>query len=162
MCGILIGNIYAPNGNPWPGPEVRLQARVDGPAGGARAGLARQQDAGGSDRGLQRHPDREDVYKPERWAKDALIRAGGAGEVSRAGRAGLDRRDAQAASRRSAFTLSGIIGGTRSHRDAGIRIDHALLSPALAKKLKAAGVDRTPRGWEKTSDHAPMWIELEI
>ena len=47
-------------------------------------------------------------------------------------------------------------------RDAGIRIDHALLSPALAKSLKAAGVDRTPRGWEKTSDHAPMWIDLDV
>jgi exodeoxyribonuclease-3 len=47
-------------------------------------------------------------------------------------------------------------------RDAGIRIDHALLSPALAKKLIAAGVDRIPRGWEKTSDHAPVWVELQV
>src|SRR6185312_6760112 len=47
-------------------------------------------------------------------------------------------------------------------RDAGIRIDHALLSPSLARKLKAAGVDRTPRSWEKTSDHAPIWVEVEI
>jgi len=47
-------------------------------------------------------------------------------------------------------------------RDAGIRIDHALFSPALAKALKAAGVDRTPRGWDKTSDHAPMWVEVEV
>ena len=46
-------------------------------------------------------------------------------------------------------------------RDAGIRIDHFLLSPASAKALKSAGVDRTPRGWEKTSDHAPTWVELE-
>ena len=47
-------------------------------------------------------------------------------------------------------------------KDAGIRIDHALLSPPLAKRLKAAGVDRNPRGWEKTSDHAPVWVEVEI
>jgi exodeoxyribonuclease-3 len=46
-------------------------------------------------------------------------------------------------------------------RDAGIRIVHALLSPTLAKKLKAAGVDRTPRAWGKTSDHAPVWVEVE-
>ena len=45
-------------------------------------------------------------------------------------------------------------------RDAGMRIDHLLLSPALAARLKAAGVDREPRGWEKTSDHAPTWVEL--
>ena len=45
-------------------------------------------------------------------------------------------------------------------RDAGIRIDHLLLSPPLADRLTAAGVDRDVRGWEKTSDHAPTWIEL--
>jgi len=45
-------------------------------------------------------------------------------------------------------------------RNAGIRIDHFLLSPHLEKRLMAAGVDRIVRGWEKTSDHAPVWIEL--
>jgi exodeoxyribonuclease-3 len=45
-------------------------------------------------------------------------------------------------------------------RDAGLRIDHLLLSPAIAGQLKAANVDRQVRGWEKTSDHAPTWIEL--
>jgi len=47
-------------------------------------------------------------------------------------------------------------------RDAGIRIDHALASPGLAPRLEAAGVDRTPRGWDKTSDHAPVWVEVEM
>jgi len=45
-------------------------------------------------------------------------------------------------------------------RDAGLRIDHILLSPAVAQRLKAAGVDRDVRGWEKASDHAPTWVEL--
>ncbi len=45
-------------------------------------------------------------------------------------------------------------------RDAGLRIDHFLLSPALAKRLTGAGVDREFRGREKASDHAPVWIEL--
>jgi exodeoxyribonuclease-3 len=45
-------------------------------------------------------------------------------------------------------------------RDAGLRIDHLMLSPALAKRLLAAGVDRDVRGWEKASDHAPAWIEV--
>ena len=50
----------------------------------------------------------------------------------------------------------------RNHfaRDAGLRIDHLLLSPQLAPRLKAAGVDREVRGREKPSDHAPTWIEL--
>jgi exodeoxyribonuclease-3 len=45
-------------------------------------------------------------------------------------------------------------------RDAGLRIDHLLLSPSIAGDLKGAGVDRAVRGWEKASDHAPAWIEL--
>ena len=46
-------------------------------------------------------------------------------------------------------------------RDAGLRIDHLLLSPAVAKRLVAASVDRHVRAWEKSSDHAPVWIELK-
>jgi exodeoxyribonuclease-3 len=45
-------------------------------------------------------------------------------------------------------------------RNAGLRIDHFLLSPHIDKRLIAAGVDRDVRGWEKSSDHAPVWIEI--
>ena len=45
-------------------------------------------------------------------------------------------------------------------RNAGLRIDHLLLNPAVAGRLLAAGVDREVRGWDKASDHAPAWIEL--
>ena len=46
-------------------------------------------------------------------------------------------------------------------RNAGLRMDHLLLSPTLAKRLVSAGVDRDVRGWQKTSDHAPTWIDLK-
>jgi exodeoxyribonuclease-3 len=45
-------------------------------------------------------------------------------------------------------------------RNVGLRMDHLLLSPDLAKRLRAAEVDRHVRGWEKSSDHAPVWVEL--
>ena len=45
-------------------------------------------------------------------------------------------------------------------RNAGLRIDHLLLNPALAERLADARVDARVRSWEKTSDHAPLWIEL--
>jgi len=50
----------------------------------------------------------------------------------------------------------------RNHfeRDRGLRIDHLLLSPSLAPRLVAAGVDREVRGWEKPSDHAPTWVQI--
>ena len=44
----------------------------------------------------------------------------------------------------------------------GIRIDHLLLSPQASSRLSAAGVDKHVRGWEKPSDHVPVWIDLEI
>ena len=45
-------------------------------------------------------------------------------------------------------------------RDAGLRIDHLLLSRPVAYRLVGAGVDRAVRGREHTSDHAPAWIEI--
>jgi exodeoxyribonuclease-3 len=45
-------------------------------------------------------------------------------------------------------------------RNAGLRIDHLLLNPALNRGLVTAGVDRNVRGWDKASDHAPVWAEV--
>ncbi len=46
-------------------------------------------------------------------------------------------------------------------RDLGLRIDHLLLSPQATDRLRASGIDRRPRGWEKASDHTPVWCELD-
>jgi exodeoxyribonuclease-3 len=105
-------------------------------------------------------PTDQDVYKPERWAKDALFSPDAKAKFAEL--LGQGWTDA----------LRGLHPDERIYtfwhywrnsfeRDAGIRIDHALLSPTLAPALKAAGVDRTPRAWEKTSDHAPMWVEVQ-
>ncbi|HEY8591811.1 MAG TPA: exodeoxyribonuclease III [Sphingomicrobium sp.] len=161
VCGILIGNMYAPNGNPHPGPKFDYKlAWMDALYGHAQALL----DSGAPALLMGDYnviPTDEDVYKPERWAKDALY----APEAKQRYKALVGQGWTDAIRHlhpderiytfwhywRNAF-----------QRDAGIRIDHLLLSPKLAKSLKAAGVDRTPRGWEKTSDHAPTWIEVEI
>ena len=102
-------------------------------------------------------PTDMDVYKPERWVKDALF-APEAREKFAAGRhkAG-PTRCAQLHPDERIYTFWHYWRNS-FERDAGIRIDHALMSPSLAPALKAAGVDRTPRGWEKTSDHGPMWV----
>ena len=72
----------------------------------------------------------------------------------------LDRRDPQAASEGAHLHLLGLLRNAHA-RDAGIRIDHSLLDPTAAKRLKAAGVDREVRGRDKASDHAPTWVELK-
>jgi exodeoxyribonuclease-3 len=46
-------------------------------------------------------------------------------------------------------------------RNAGLRIDHFLLNPPIVNHLEKAEVDRHVRGWKKTSDYAPVWIEIK-
>ena len=104
-------------------------------------------------------PTELDVYKPERWVDDALFRP----EVREAFRALIDQGWTEA--------LRTLHPGERIYtfwdyfrnawgRNAGLRLDHFLLNSLAAKRLVAAEVDREVRGWEKASDHAPVWIEL--
>ena len=53
-----------------------------------------------------------------------------------------------------------VIGASQNQNNLGMQIDHILLHPTLAKALLSANVDTSVRGWEKSSDHAPVWIEL--
>jgi exodeoxyribonuclease III len=161
VCGTLIGNLYAPNGNPWPGPKFDYKLEwMDRLLDHAQALLDSKLPALliGDYNVI---PTPLDVYKEERWAKDALY-------------------SPEAREKYRALVAQGWTDAIRHlhpderiysfwhywrrafERNGGIRIDHALLSPSLAKTLKAAGVDRTPRGWDKTSDHAPMWVEVEV
>jgi exodeoxyribonuclease III len=157
--GLLVGCLYLPNGNPAPGPRFDYKLRwFERLATHARSLL----DSGApvvlaGDYNVM--PTDLDVYKPERWVDDALFRP----EVRDAYRRLVEQgwTDALRALHpdepiytfwdyfRNAFT-----------RNAGLRIDHLLLSPSVADRLVAADVDREARGWEKASDHAPTWIEL--
>ena len=161
VCGVLVGNMYAPNGNPKPGPKFDYKlAWLDRLNEHARALL----DSGAPALLIGDYnviPTNEDVYKPERWLKDALFAP--------------EARERYAALVEQGWTdaIRRLYPNERIYtfwhywrnsfeRDAGIRIDHLLLSPSLAKGLKAAGVDRTARGWDKTSDHAPVWVEVDV
>ena len=158
--GVIVAGLYLPNGNPRPGPKFDYKLawfeRLHAHAADLLASKAPVVLAGD----FNVMPTELDVYKPERWVEDALF----APEV----------RDAFAALVAQGWTdaLRKLHPGEPIYtfwnywrqafeRDAGLRIDHLLLSPKLAKRLVAAGVDRTPRGWDKTSDHAPTWIELK-
>lgn len=157
--GILIGCLYLPNGNPAPGPKFDYKLRwFDRLSAYASELLALDVPvilAG--DYNVM--PTELDVYKPERWRDDALFRP----EVRNAFHA-LTRQGWTDALRKlhpdeRLYTFWDYFRNAWS-RDAGLRIDHLLLSPSISKRLTAAGIDRTVRGWEKASDHAPAWIEL--
>lgn len=157
--GVVVGCLYLPNGNPAPSPKFdyklrwfeRLNAHAaDLLAAGTPVVLAGDYNV---------MPTELDVAQPERWREDALFRP----EV----RAAYGRLVAQGWT----DALRALHPGKRLYtfweyvrnaygRDAGLRIDHLLLSPCLAERLKAAQVDRHVRGWEKASDHAPTWVEL--
>ena len=161
VCGILIGNLYAPNGNPWPGPKFDYKlAWLDGLKAHARDLL----DSGVPALLIGDYnviPTDQDVYKPERWKKDALFAPQAKEKFAELVAQGWTDAIRHLFPDKRIYTFWPY-WRQAFDRDAGIRIDHALLSPALAGSLKSAGVDRTPRGWEKTSDHAPMWVELEV
>jgi exodeoxyribonuclease III len=157
--GVVISCLYLPNGNPAPGPKfeykLRWLERLTKHAEILLTTAAPVVLAGD----YNIIPNEIDVYKPEGWLNDALFRP----EVREAF-ASLIARGWTDALRRfypreRIYTFWDYF---RNHfeRDAGLRIDHLLLSPVLAERLIAAGVDRAVRGWPKASDHAPTWIEI--
>jgi len=161
ICGVLVGNMYAPNGNPKPGPKFDYKlAWLDALSRHAQDLLDSSAPAMlmGDYNVI---PTDEDVYKPERWAKDALFAPEAREKFKDLVAQGWTDAIRHVFPDKRIYTFWHYWRNS-FQRDAGIRIDHALLSPSLAKKLKAAGVDRSPRGWEKTSDHAPMWVEVEV
>jgi exodeoxyribonuclease-3 len=157
--GILVGCLYLPNGNPAPGPKFAAKLRWFQRLTDYSAELLKLEVPVVLAGDFNVMPTDLDVYKPERWRDDALFRP----EVREA----FHRLVAQGWT----DALRSLHPDERIYtfwkyfrnafaRDAGLRIDHLLLSPGLAPHLRAAGVDREARGWEKSSDHAPTWIKL--
>jgi len=105
-------------------------------------------------------PTELDVYKPERWINDALFRI----EIRDAYKQLVDQGWTDAIRKlypeEVIYTFWDYFRNAYG-RNAGLRIDHFLLSPQVSKRLLSAGVDKHVRGWEKTSDHAPVWIQLK-
>ena len=159
--GVLIACLYLPNGNPRPGPKFDFKLRWFERLNAHLASLIGLDAPVIVTGDYNVMPTDLDVYAPDRWRDDALF----APEVRAAYQRLLDQGWSDAIRQlhpdeviysfwkywRGAF-----------ERNAGLRIDHALLNPVAARKLVAAEVDARPRAWEKTSDHAPVVITLDI
>ena len=158
--GLTIGGLYLPNGNPAPGPKFdyklrwfdRLHAHAESLLAAGKPVLLTGD--------FNVMPTELDVYKPENWVDDALFRP-----ETRAAFAKLTAQGWTDAIRtlypnEKIYTFWDYFRNAFG-RNAGLRIDHFLLSPQLVPRLAGAGVDKQVRGWEKTSDHAPVWIELK-
>src|SRR5690606_28470536 len=156
---VFIACLYLPNGNPAPGPKFdyklrwfdRLKMRAE-----ELLELNTPVILAGD---FNVMPTEKDVYKPERWVKDALFRP----EVREAFHSLVAQGWTDAIRKlypnETIYTFFDYFRNAYE-RNAGLRIDHFLLSPQIEKNLLAGGVDLKVRGWEKTSDHCPVWIEL--
>jgi exodeoxyribonuclease-3 len=157
--GVLIGCLYLPNGNPAPGAKWGYKLRWFERLHEYAAELLALDVPVALVGDYNVMPTELDVYKPERWMDDALFRP----EVREAFHALVQQGwtdairelhpDAQI------FTFWDYFRNAWG-RNAGLRLDHFLLSPALVERLQSGGVDKEVRGWEHASDHAPVWIEL--
>ncbi|HEY0447122.1 MAG TPA: exodeoxyribonuclease III [Allosphingosinicella sp.] len=158
--GVLVGCLYLPNGNPRPGPKFDYKLRwferlIEHAAGLLEANcpvvLAGDYNV---------IPTDADVYKPERWADDALMQP----EPREAYRRLLGQGWTDAIRTlypdETVYTFWDYWRNAWA-RDAGLRIDHLLLSPLAAERLVDAGVDKAVRGREGASDHAPTWVLLK-
>jgi exodeoxyribonuclease-3 len=159
--GVLIASIYLPNGNPQPGPKfdyklawfARLAAHAaELLAAGVPAVLAGDYNV---------VPTEADIWRGHHEQANALLQP-----QSRAAYQGLLGQGWTDALR--TLQPEGLLWtfwGYLRHRwpnDKGMRLDHLLLSPALASSLRSAGVDREVRGREGASDHAPTWVEIKM
>jgi exodeoxyribonuclease III len=157
--GILIGCLYLPNGNPAPGPKFDYKLSWFNRLTLHAAQLMKSGEPVVLAGDYNVMPTDLDVYKPERWVDDALFRS----EVRTAFKKLVEQGWTDAIRKlypdQKIYTFWDYFRNAYG-RDAGLRIDHFLLSPKLNKRLMAAGVDRHVRGWEKSSDHGPVWIEL--
>jgi exodeoxyribonuclease-3 len=157
--GVVVGCLYLPNGNPAPGPKFDYKLQWFERLTQHAAGLIKNDMPVVLCGDYNVMPTEIDVYKPERWVDDALFRP----ETRQAFKTLVEQGWTDALRKlypnQVIYTFFDYFRDAYK-RNAGLRIDHFLLSPKLEGRLKAAGVDHNVRGWEKSSDHCPVWIEL--
>ncbi|MBL8578924.1 MAG: exodeoxyribonuclease III [Mesorhizobium sp.] len=157
--GVLIASIYAPNGNPQPGPKFDYKLawldRLRRHAGDLRKSGAPVVLAGD----YNVVPTDLDIYPSKSYADNALVQPEARAVFKRiVGRSWTDALRAIHPGERL-YTFWDY-KRQRWERDAGLRLDHFLLSPSVAGRLVDAGVDKNVRGRTGASDHAPVWIKL--
>ena len=158
--GVLIACIYAPNGNPRPGPKFvyklawleRLRVHAASLyAAGVPVVLAGDYNV---------VPNEFDIYPNHSYAHDALVQPESRSAFARILEQGwLDA--IRAIHPQTPMYTFWDYKRNRWQRDAGLRLDHLILSGELSKQLADAGVDRGFRGEQGASDHAPAWIVLQ-
>ena len=157
--GVLVASLYLPNGNPQPGPKFAYKLAwfdrlivhaAELYAAGVRVVLAGDYNV---------VPTDLDIYPTKSWANDALLQPESRAAFQRLLAQGWTDAIRTLHPAEPMYTFWDY-KRDRWRRNAGLRIDHLLLSAPLVSRLAEAGVDRHVRGQEGASDHAPAWIVL--
>lgn len=159
VFGLRVVNIYLPNGNPRPGPKFdyklawmeRLRSRM--------AAILAEEVPAIVTGDFNVIPHDRDIWAPSAMADDALMQPESRDAYMRLLHQGWSDALATHNPQGGVWTYWDYQAGAWQ-RDHGFRIDHALLSPELADRLEACGVDKDHRSREKASDHAPIWVQL--
>ncbi len=158
--GVVVTSLYLPNGNPQPGPKFDYKLEWFRRLRSHASKFIKQDIPVVLAGDYNVAPTELDIYPTKSWDGDALIQP-----KSRAAFASLLSQGWTDAIRhlhptRPMFTFWDY-KRNRWPRDAGLRLDHLLVSPALAPRLTKAGVDRAARGEQDSSDHAPAWVVIK-
>lgn len=159
VFGVRVVCIYLPNGNPVPGPKFDYKLRWMERLRGRMASIGAEEVPAIVTGDFNVIPTDCDVWSPPAMAADALMQPESRDAYFRLLGDGWTDAVATLNPRGGIWTFWDYQAGAWQ-RDHGFRIDHALLSPELADRLVACGVDKSHRGREKASDHAPVWVEL--
>ncbi len=157
--GVRIAGIYLPNGNPQPGPKFDYKLRWMERLRARMAELKALEIPTIVTGDFNVIPTDADIWSPKAMADDALMQPESRDAYLRLLHDGWTDAIATHNPQGGVWTYWDYQAGAWQ-RDHGFRIDHALLSPELADRLVACGVDKEHRGREKASDHAPIWVEL--
>ena len=158
---VRVASIYAPNGNPFPGPKFDYKlAWLERLNRHARRLLAHEEPVVlMGDYNII--PEDKDAHNPKAWLKDALFQPESKAALRRMENLGYTDAFRTLHPEPGNYTFWDYFGSWE--RDNGIRIDHIMLSPQAADRLRACEIDREVRGAaEKPSDHVPIWIKLDI
>lgn len=158
--GIVMAGLYLPNGNPAPGPKFDYKLRWFGRLQQRANELLRIDSPVILLGDFNVIPAEIDAYKPEHWIRDALYFPESRAAYQQLLDSGWNDVIRTLHPGERIYTFWEYFRNSFA-RNAGIRIDHFLANEAAMKMIKACGVDTNVRGWEKTSDHAPVWIELK-
>jgi exodeoxyribonuclease-3 len=157
--GVLVGCLYLPNGNPQPGPKFDYKMtwfeRLIAHAADLLSVKVPVVLAGD----FNVVPTDADIYPSKSWAGNALVQPQPRRAFSRLLTQGWTDALRTIRPEGPLYTFWDY-KRERWKRDAGLRLDHLLLSPQVAERLVDADVDKYVRGEPGASDHAPAWITL--